>query len=197
MIAGIKGLIEAIGNSWVIIDVGGVSFQVFVPTSTLSRLGVVGQTAGLHTHLHVREDNLALFGFGSARELMLFETLITVKGIGPKLGLAMLSGMDAEQLTAAIASGDAAMLTAIPGIGKKTADRIVLELKEKIGAGWVSQDLVSAQGNSELVAVLTSLGYSVAEASRAVASLPASSASEDLESRVKLVLRYFGEKKPG
>jgi holliday junction DNA helicase RuvA len=197
MIAGIKGTIEAIGNGWVIIDVGGVSFQVFVPTSTLSQLGVVGQAARLHTHLHVREDNLMLFGFSSARELVLFETLTTVKGIGPKLGLAMLSGMDADQLTSAIASGDAALLTAIPGIGKKTADRIVLELREKIGASWMSQGLISVQSNSEVLAALTSLGYSVAEASRAVASLPAASASLDLETRIKLVLQYFGEKKPG
>ncbi len=197
MIAGIKGVIEAIGSSWVMIDVGGVSFRVFVPTSTLSQLGVVGQAASLHTHLHVREDNLTLFGFSSARELTLFETLITVKGIGPKIGLSMLSAMDADQLTSAIASGDAAMLTAVPGIGKKTADRIVLELKDKVGASWISQGLVYGQGNSEVLAALTSLGYSVAEASRAIASLPASSASLDLEGKVKLVLRYFGEKKAG
>ena len=197
MIAGIKGVIEAIGSGWVVIDVGGVSFQVFVPTSTLSQLGVVGQAARLKTHLHVREDNLTLFGFNSIRELTLFETLITVKGIGPKLGLAMLSAMNAEQLTVAIASGDAAMLTTVPGIGKKTADRIVLELKEKVGSNWISQDLASVQGNSELLAVLTSLGYSVAEASKAVASLPLSSAALDLEARVKLLLRYFGDQKNG
>jgi len=168
-----------------------------VPTSTLSLLGVVGQKASLHTHLHVREDNLTLFGFSSARELALFETLITVKGIGPKLGLAMLSAMQAEQLTSAIAAADSAMLTAIPGIGKKTAERIVLELKDKIGSSWLSQDLAYGQGHSEVLAVLTSLGYSVAESSRAVASLPASSSSLDLEARVKLVLRYFNDKKPG
>ena len=177
MIAGIKGVIEAIGSGWVIIDVGGVSFHVFVPTSTLSQLGVVGQAARLKTHLHVREDNLTLFGFNSLRELTLFEILITVKGIGPKIGLAMLSAMNAEQLTVAIASGDAAMLTSVPGIGKKIADRIVLELKEKVGSNWISQDLASVHGNSELLAVLTSLGYSVAEASKAVASLPPSSAA--------------------
>jgi len=197
MIAGIKGTLEAIGNGWVIINTGGLSFQVFVPTTTLSQLGVVGQSAKLSTHLHVREDNLTLFGFSTPRELSLFETLITVKGIGPKLGLAMLSGMDAERLTAAIASGDTAMLTTISGIGKKTAERIVLELKDKIGAGWISQDLASAQGNTEVLSALTSLGYSAAESARAVASLPASSASLDLEAKIKLVLQYFGEKKNG
>jgi holliday junction DNA helicase RuvA len=195
MIAGIKGFISAIGNGLLVVDVGGVSFQVFVPASTLSQVGVVGQMVKLNTHLHVREDNLTLFGFGSSRELTLFETLITVKGIGPKLGLALLSAMDAEQLASAIASGDSAMLTAVPGIGKKTADRIILELKEKIGSSWLSQDLANVQGNSEVLAAMASLGYSVAEASRAVASLPVSAASMDLETKVKLALQYFGEHK--
>ena len=192
MISGVSGIIEAIGSNWVIIDVGGISFQVFLPTSTLSTLGVVGQKVRLHTHLNVREDNLTLFGFSSARELSLFQTLISVSGIGPKLGLTMLSAMDAEQLTAAIASRDAALLTSIPGVGKKTAERIVLELKDKIGDAWITQDLETVQGNSEIVAALTSLGYSVTEATRAVASLPLSQLS--LEEKVKLALKYFGEK---
>jgi Holliday junction DNA helicase RuvA len=191
MIAGVKGTIEAIGSNWVIIDVGRVSYRVFLPTSTLSTLGVVGQEAKLHTHLHVREDNLTLYGFSSARELALFETLMTVSGIGPKLGLAMLSAMDVEQLAMTISRGDAAMLTAIPGIGKKTAERIVLELKDKMGASWVSQDLEAVQGNSEVAAALTSLGYSVAEAARAVAALPAPS-DLNLEDKIKLALKYFG-----
>src|SRR5512136_2400967 len=173
MIAGVKGKIEAIGSNWVIVDVGGISFQVFLPTSTLSTLGVVGQQTKLYTHLHVREDNLTLFGFGSAREMTFFETMMTVKGIGPKLGLAMLSAMDVEQLSMAIAGGDSNMLTAVPGIGKKTAERIVLELKDKIGGEWMlTQNLEAVQGNGDVVGALTSLGYSVAEATRAVATLP-------------------------
>lgn len=194
MIAGVKGIIESIGSNWVILDVGGVAFQVFLPTSTLSNLSVVGRPARLHTHLHVREDNLTLYGFGSARELSLFETLITVKGIGPKLGLAMLSAMDAEQLATAIAAGDANMLTAVPGIGQKTANRIILELKDKIGGTWMlTQDLESVQRNSEVVAALTSLGYSVVEATRAVAALPSSS-QLSLEDKIKLALKSFGSK---
>jgi len=194
MIAGIKGTIEAIGNNWVIIDVQGVSYQVFLPTSTLSTLGVVGQEAKLHTHLHVREDALTLYGFGSARELALFQTLITVSGIGPKLGMALLSAMDVEQLTMAIASGDAPMLTAVPGVGKKTSERIILELKDKISTSWMlTQDLESVRGNSEVVAALTSLGYSVSEATRAVATLPSSS-HLSLEEKIKLALKHFGEK---
>src|ERR1039458_2935705 len=120
MIAGLKGTIEAMGSNWVIVGVGGISFQVFLPTSTLSTLGSVGSQVKLYTHLAVREDNMSLYGFGSARELALFQTLTTVSGIGPKLGMAMLSAMEAEQLAMAIASGDVDMLTSIPGIGKKT-----------------------------------------------------------------------------
>jgi Holliday junction DNA helicase RuvA len=192
MIAGIKGTIEAIGSNWVIVDVGGISLQVFLPTSTLSTLSVVGQQARLHTHLQVREDSLTLYGFNSARELEIFQTLITVKGIGPKIGLAMLSAMDADQLTMAIAGGDANLLTGIPGIGKKTAERIVLELKDKIGKSWaITQDLESVQGNSEVISALTSLGYSLVEATRAVATLPTSS-QLGLEERIRMALKYFG-----
>jgi holliday junction DNA helicase RuvA len=194
MIAGIKGVVEAAGTNFVLIDTGAVSFQVFVPTSTLSKLSIIGQEAKLHTHLHVREDNLTLYGFNSSRELALFETLITVKGIGPKLGLAMLSAMDEEQLTLAIASGDANLLTAVPGIGKKTAERIVLELKDKISSSRIlAGDLETIKGNSDVVSALTSLGYSVSEATRAVGSLPSSS-QLNLEEKIKLALHYFGEK---
>jgi holliday junction DNA helicase RuvA len=193
MIAGINGTIEAIGANFIVIEVGGVSFQVYLPTSTLSHLGVVGQQAKLHTHLHVREDNLTLYGFGSSRELALFETVITVKGIGPKLGLALLSAMDVDQVTSAIASGDAARLTGVPGIGKKTAERIVLELKDKIGTQWmVSQDLEVAQGNTEVMAALASLGYSTAEAARALSNLP--NTALPIEEKLKLALKYLSEK---
>jgi holliday junction DNA helicase RuvA len=194
MIAGLKGTIEAMGSNWVIIDVGGVSFQVFVPTSTLSTLGMVGKEARLHTHMVVREDNISLYGFSSTRELALFQTLITVSGIGPKTGMAILSAMESEQLTLAIASGDADLLTAVPGIGKKTASRIVLELKDKIGAGWmITQDREAVQENSEVLAALTSLGYSVSEATRAVAALPSKS-KLSLEEKIKLALQSFGAK---
>jgi Holliday junction DNA helicase RuvA len=194
MIAGLKGTIEAVGSNWVIVDVGGISFQVFLPTSTLSSIGVIGKQVKLNTFLQVREDGMALYGFGSARELALFQSLIAVSGIGPKLGLALLSAMDAEQLAAAIARGDEDLLTSVPGIGKKTASRIVLELKDKIGKEWmITRELEAVQGNGDVLAALTSLGYSVAEATRAVASLPASG-ELDLEEKIKLALKYFGEK---
>ena len=194
MLAGLKGTIEAIGANWVVVEVGGISFQVFLPTSTLSSIGTVGQKVKLHTHLAVREDNLSLYGFGSARELALFQTLITVSGIGPKLGMAMLSAMDTEQLTLAIARGEIDMLTSIPGIGKKTASRIILELKDKIATGWmVTLETAGVQGNSEVMAALISLGYSTSEASRALGILPRDQ-NLSLEEKITLALKYFGGK---
>ena len=138
MIAGLNGKLEAIGGDSAIIDVGGISFQVYMPTSTLSTFGAIGEEVRVHTYFHLREDNAALYGFASADELGLFQTLIGVSGLGPKLALAMLSAMSAEKLTMAIATGSADVLTMVPGVGKKMADRLILELKEKIGAGLIA-----------------------------------------------------------
>ena len=192
MISSLQGRVESLGGDWVIINVGGIGFQVHMPTSTLSTLGAIGKEVRLYTHFHLREDNANLYGFATTEELSLFQTLIGVSGIGPKLGLAMLSGMSVEQLVTAIATGSADLLTVIPGIGKKTASRIILELKEKIGAGWIITPATQlAQENTEVLAALTSLGYSAAEATKAVATLPATS-DLSLEEKVKLALAYFG-----
>jgi len=194
MIAGLHGKLESLGSDWAIINVGGIGFQVYMPTSTLSTLGAIGEEVKLHTHFHLREDNATLYGFGSADELGLFQTLIGVSGLGPKLALAMLSAMGVEKLTMGIATGSADLLTGIPGIGKKMADRLILELKEKIGAGWITTPAAQlAEENADVVTALTSLGYSVAEATRAIASLPTSS-DLSLEDKVKQALQYFAAK---
>ena len=193
MIAGLRGILESLGNDGAIINVNGIGFQVYLPTSTLSKLGAIGKEVKLHTHLHLREDEATLYGFASADELRLFQTLIGVSGLGPKLALAMLSAMNLEQLTMAIASGSADLLTVIPGIGKKMAHRLILELKDKVGAGWITAPATQLAGETEVLTALTSLGYSVGEASRAVATLPASS-DLSLEEKIKLALQYFGGK---
>ncbi|MFC1870257.1 Holliday junction branch migration protein RuvA [Chloroflexota bacterium] len=192
MIASLNGAPESLGSNWAVINVGGIGFQVYMPTSTLSTLRT-GQAVKLYTHLHLREDNVTLYGFGSADELGLFQTLLGVTGLGPRLALAMLSAMDAEKLMMAIATGSADLLTMVPGIGKKVASRIILELKEKIGAGWITTTAELAQENAEVIAALTSLGYSTAEASRAVATLPPSS-DLILEEKIKLALQCLGGK---
>ena len=193
MIAAIEGTLEFRGAQWAIVKVGGVSLQIYLPTSTLTQLGAVGERVQLYTHLHWREDNVALYGFLSQQELDLFKMLISVNGVGPKLALAMLSNLNPEQLVLAIASGDINLLTQLPGIGKKTANRLVLELKgklEKGGAGVVSSYLT--QDNAEIIAVLTNLGYSASEATKAVATLP-SSATLALEDKIKLALQYLAK----
>ena len=194
MIASLYGKLESLDSDGAIINVGGIGFQVYMPTSTLSTLGAIGEEVKLHTYLHLREDNAALYGFASTDELGLFQNLISVSGLGPKLALAMLSAMNIERLTMAIATSSTDLLTEIPGIGKKMANRLILELKEKIGAGWITTPAVQlAEENAEVVAALTSLGYSVSEATRAVASLPPDS-KLSLEDKVKQALAYFATK---
>ncbi len=194
MIASLNGKLESLGSEWAIINVGGVGFQVYMPTSTLSLLGKIGEEVKLYTHLHLREDNATLYGFASAEELRLFQTLIGVSGLGPKLAIAMLSAMTVERLTMAIATGSTDLLTVISGIGKKMANRLILELKEKIGAAWIITPAAGlAEENADVLTALTSLGYSASDASRAVATLPPSS-DLSLEEKIKLALQYFGGK---
>ena len=189
MIASLRGRLEVIGTDWAIIDVNGVGYQAFLPTSALSTLGPIGSEVRLYTRLLLRDENLVLYGFASIEEMGLFETLTSVSGIGPKLGLALLSAMKAEQLAAAIASSDVDLLTTVPGVGKKTAARIVLELKDKIAAGVALAPAQVARESADVLAALASLGYSPAEASRAVAALP--SGDLTLEEKVRQALAYF------
>ena len=194
MISSLQGKLESLGGDWAIINVGGVGFQVYMPTSTLSTLGAVGEEVKLYTHLHLREDNVALYGFNTADDMALFQMLIGVSGLGPRLALAMLSAMTGEQITMAIVTGSVDTLTIIPGIGKKVANRIILELKEKISTGWISTPATQlAQENTDVLAALTALGYSAAESTRAIATLPPSP-DLSLEEKIKLALQYFGGK---
>jgi len=190
MIASLDGKLESLGGDSVIVNVNGIGFLVYVPASTISLLGNSGSEAHLLTHLVTREDSMTLYGFGTDEELELFQILIGVSGLGPRLALAMLSTLSVEQVSTAIVNENTELLTAIPGIGKKMANRLVLELKDKIGAGLVSAPAAQlARDNEEVIAALTSLGYSVPEASRAVATLPSSDLS--LEEKITLALHYF------
>lgn len=193
MIASLQGVVDAIGADWMVVNVSGVGFKVSVPTSVLSEGGVTGREIKLFTHLHVREDELTLYGFAETDDLRLFETLLTVSGLGPKTAMAMLSAMNSGELSLAIATASVEMLTSIPGIGKKTADRIILELKDKVGAlAAVSPAARLTQENADVVSALTSLGYSVQEATRAVAILP-SGKKLPVEEKIKLALQYLGK----
>jgi Holliday junction DNA helicase RuvA len=155
-----------------IVDVGGVGYRVAIPLSTFYRIGEPGGEVTLLTHTHVREDTLALFGFLTAAEQALFERLIAVSGVGPKLALSILSGIEAPDLVAALRSSDVPRLTRIPGVGKKTAERLVLELKDKV-QGLPATEAAESPGpagsaKEDLVSALLHLGYSRPEAEKGV-----------------------------
>ncbi|MBN1862781.1 MAG: Holliday junction branch migration protein RuvA [Dehalococcoidales bacterium] len=192
MIASLHGTLESLGSEGAVVNVNGLGFRVYMPTSTLSSLAGIGKVVHLHTHLHLREDSATIYGFATPDELRLFQTLISVSGLGPRLALAMLSAMSLEQLVMAIATANRELLTVVPGVGKKLAERLILELKDKVAVGWVSAPAIElAEANTDVLAALTALGYSAAEASRAVAGLPAGG-EMTLEEKIKLALQYFG-----
>lgn len=192
MIAGLKGKVAAIYSDSAIIDVNGIGFQVFMSTTTLSGLGAVAAMVKLHTHLYLREDSVSLYGFTSLDELNLFQALIGVSGVGPRLALAMLSVMSPKELTMAIATGSVDLLRRVPGVGKKMAERLILELKDKMKTGLGAVPMTQlVEGSSDVIAALVSLGYSAGEASRAVTALP-TDREMSLEEKIKLALGYFG-----
>jgi Holliday junction DNA helicase RuvA len=188
MIIALEGILESRGVDSAAVKVGPLSLQVYVPASTSSHLGAVGDKIRLHTHLYLREDNVAIYGFASADELALFQNLISVSGIGPKVALAFLSTLNVTQLASAIISGNVDLLTQVPGIGRKIAGRVVLELKGKLEKGWEGAVIPAlTREDADVVTALTSLGYSLKEATIAVSNLPASQ-DMDLEEKVKLAL---------
>jgi Holliday junction DNA helicase RuvA len=169
MIARLSGTVLEKHPMRVVMDVGGVGYEVHVPLSSFAAVGDPGATLTLRVHTHVREDALMLYGFASALEQLVFERLIAVSGIGPKLALSVLSGLAPEELVQAIARADVARLTSIPGIGKKTAERIVLELKDKLAAVATAGTLLAPAGPREdLVSALLNLGYHRPLAEKAV-----------------------------
>jgi len=192
VIASLRGKLHSLRENSAVVDVGGMGFLVYMPTPTLSKLGGAGSEVFLFTHFYLREDGAAIYGFTDEEELGLFRRLLFVSGLGPRLALSMLSAMDVRQLAAAIASGNTALLTQIPGIGRKMAERLVVELKDKVAAEWVEASAAEAvEGNADVLAALTSLGYSAAEATRAVAGLPVEAAKLELQERLRLALAYF------
>lgn len=148
----------------------------------------------LHTVLQIKEENPILYGFGSEEERELFGLLNGVSGVGPKLALAMLSHLSTEELVSTILSGDPEILTRVPGVGRKTAARLALELKGKLEKGWsgLAAATAAAADNGEIVAALTTLGYSAAEALRVISVLP-SSPEMDLEEKIKVALRHLAK----
>jgi Holliday junction DNA helicase RuvA len=191
-VARLRGVVEDKGHDWLIVGVGGVGLLVQAPVSCTDALDV-GSQAALHTHLHVREDALTLYGFVTSDDLHLFEQLIGVSGVGPRAALGLLSALDYTRLTVAIASGDADVLRRVPGIGQKTAERIVLDLRDKVtppAAGAPEAPLAKPQVDAELIAALMGLGYSQSESADAASRLE-TNGDTPLEDRVRRALTFF------
>ena len=195
MIAFLRGRVLDKQPNRIIIDVQGVGYELHVPLSTYYEVGNEGAEISLRVHTHVREEALQLYGFLTSLEQHLFERLIGVSGIGPKLAIAVLSGIDSGELVAAVQRADVARLTRVPGIGKKTAERIVLELKDRlaqlvvpVGAG----DTPASPGDrlrDDLVSALQNLGYHRPLAEKAVEAVPKSSANAGFEDALRGALR--------
>ena len=192
MIGRIQGKLLEKNPPQILVDVHGVGYEIDVPMSTFYNLPDIGQEVTLLTHFVVREDAQLLYGFASAKERATFRQLIKISGIGARTALAVLSGMSLEALAQAVSQQESAILTRVPGIGKKTAERLVLELKGKLGADLDGVTLVAAPGDNraDVAAALTALGYSDREANAAAKKLPADiSVSDGIREALKSMAR--------
>ncbi len=200
MFAYIKGRLEIKANDFVVIDVNGVGYKIFAPLSTIEKLGDIGDTVKVHTHYHVREDNISLYGFATQEELRIFELLISVSGVGAKSANAILANISPSKFALCVISNDVKELTKLPGIGAKSAQRIILELKDKLKTeeAIIEEDnieirnIVDSNNNiQEALSALMVLGYPQKEATKAISSVK----TEDLsvEEIIKKALIYFAK----
>lgn len=191
MIAFLTGRVSGKTAGAALLDVGGVGFRLLMSTRSLTALPAVGDSVTVHAYLNVREDELTLYGFESEDERSLFETLIGVTGVGPKVALAVLSALSPDALRAAVAVDDIAMLSSVPGVGKKLAQRLALELKDKLdlpdmaALGRAGQPAATAEARDALL----SMGFTVAEATAALRGAPDGASAEDL---LKAALKSLG-----
>jgi Holliday junction DNA helicase RuvA len=197
VIAHLRGRLLALSPELAVVDVGGVGYAVQVPVTTyyeLEKVGLGGE-ASVFVHTHVREDALALYGFATERERQLFERLITVSGVGPRLARGILSGLPADDLLRALAAGDLPRLTRVPGVGKKTAERLVLELREKAielareVAATPAAAAALPTGDDDLLGALVNLGYRRADAERALAEVKQATPDAGVPDLLRLSLR--------
>ncbi len=190
MIASLNGTVQRIGKDNLVITVGGVGIRVFVPRTVLEDVGGVGRTIFLHTHFIVREQELALYGFETEDDLGLFELLLGVNGVGPKVGLAILSTLSPEMLKSAIMQEEAVVLQRVPGIGKKTAERILFQLRDKLDFTAVSTTIPFVSDvDADVIDFLTGLGFSIIEAQSALQKLPRE--AKTVDERVQLALQQL------
>ncbi|MGQ9907912.1 MAG: Holliday junction branch migration protein RuvA [Candidatus Flexifilum sp.] len=189
MIASLRGIVGSSSFDHLVVVVGGVGFKVYVPINSISARE--GDEIFLHTLMIVREDSIALYGFGTPAEREIFERLLSVSGVGPRMALAVLGTLSIERLRTAVASQQVEVLTRVPGIGKKTAEKIIFELKDKLkGADGLIGAAPLSDVNKDVLDALTAFGYSVSEAQAALAAIPPDT-PDDFEERLRRALAYF------
>lgn len=189
LITSVRGTLESVGPDWADVSVGGFTLRLSIPTSAAERLGSIGDQVRLVTSLQVREDSLTLFGFLTEEDRLTFDALIGVNGVGPRVALSVLSRFTPASLAAAVGSGDTDAFAGVSGVGKKTASRIVLELKGKLQGDWAVP--AEAIGHAEVIEALTALGYSISEARDAAMTLTPDDPAP-LEERLRLILQRMG-----
>jgi len=191
MISSLLGELQQKEDNSLVVAVGGVGLRVAVPKGLAERLNV-GEKVFLHTHLIVRENELSLYGFESAEDRKLFTTLLGVDGVGPKVALSVLSTLTIDAIQRAIFSEEPELLSRVPGVGKKTAQKIALYLHDRLKpSDTLARVAAMSDADSEVLAALTALGYSVVEAQSAIQSIP-KDAPQDVEDRLRLALQNFG-----
>ena len=192
MISSIQGILEAVRADHIMVRVGGVGFHVNVPSTAVETLGQEGQPVTLFTSFLIRDEVPTLFGFAKAEERRLFDLLLGVSGVGPRLALELLSTLDANEAAVAIVSGNTDALASVSGIGKRTAGRIVVDLQAKLQREWEAATVGGTDGRNDVAAALQALGYSAAEALRAVTAL-GDVAELSLEEQVRLALQQLAQ----
>jgi Holliday junction DNA helicase RuvA len=197
VIGGLRGRLAAKSTERLIVDVGGVGYEVSVPLSTFTELPEEGDTVALYTHTHVREDAIVLYGFLTTLERDVFRMLIGVSGVGPKAALNLLSGLSAPDLVRSIVDGRAAAIVAIPGVGKKTAERLIVDLRDRMlkldtpahpGAPGGSRE-AAQRGDDDVLSALTNLGYRPAQAEKAIAAAREGNPGAPIEAILRECLR--------
>lgn len=201
MISYLKGVVEQVNENSIVLENGGIGYEIFVPTSLAMTLSTGGEVIKLHTYFNVREDAMQLYGFLSAEDLSMFKLLIGVNGVGPKVGLGILSGLSTDEIRFAVLSDDVKTIMKAPGIGKKTAAKLILELKDKfdleevIQQKGINQDVISGmpgvgEAKNEAIMALTALGYSNSDALKAVGRVELTP-NMDVEMILKTALKYM------
>lgn len=192
MISSINGTLESIGINHVIVRVAGVGLQVYVPNTFTDTLGPVGEQVNLYTTLLVRDDSLTLYGFPTLDGKRLFDFLLGVSGVGPRHALGMLSTMAPNEVAIAIVSGNVDVLSTVPGIGKRTAGRLIVDLQAKLQREWEAIDVALSDSRGDAAAALQALGYSTSEVQKAISKL-IDSRELSLEDQVRLALREISK----